>query len=83
MSTSPDFSDALRHHWTVDEARMLFALPFNDLLFRAQASHRQFFDPNTIQISNLGSVKTGGCPEDCGYCPQSAKFSAINNILQV
>ena len=74
MSTSPNSADAVRHDWTTDEARTLFALPFNDLLFRAQAAHRQFFDPNRVQMSNLLSVKTGGCPEDCGYCPQSAKF---------
>ena len=74
MSTSPNSADAVRHDWTTDEARTLFALPFNDLLFRAQAAHRQFFDPNRVQMSNLLSVKTGGCPEDCSYCPQSAKF---------
>ena len=74
MSTSPNSADPVRHDWTTDEARTLFALPFNDLLFRAQAAHRQFFDPNRVQLSNLISVKTGGCPEDCGYCPQSAKF---------
>ena len=74
MSTSPNSADSVRHDWTTDEARTLFALPFNDLLFRAQAAHRQFFDPNRVQMSNLLSVKTGGCPEDCSYCPQSAKF---------
>ena len=67
MSTSPNSADAVRHDWTTDEARTLFALPFNDLLFRAQAAHRQFFDPNRVQMANLLSVKTGGCPEDCGY----------------
>ena len=74
MSTSPNSAVAMRHDWTTDEARTLFELPLNDLLFRAQAAHRRFFDPNIVQMSNLLSVKTGGCPEDCGYCPQSAKF---------
>jgi biotin synthase len=60
--------------WTRDEVRQLFGLPFNDLLFRAHAVHRQFFDPAKVQISTLMSIKTGGCPEDCGYCPQSVHF---------
>ena len=53
---------------------MLFALPFNDLLFRAQSLHRRYFDANQVQISTLLSIKTGGCPEDCAYCPQSARY---------
>ena len=63
-----------RHNWTREEAEALFALPFNDLIFRAQTAHRQWFDPNEVQKSTLLSIKTGGCPEDCGYCSQSAKF---------
>ena len=63
-----------RHNWTREEAEALFALPFNDLIFRAQNIHRQWFDPNEVQKSTLLSIKTGGCPEDCGYCSQSAKF---------
>ncbi len=63
-----------RHNWTREEAEALFALPFNDLIFRAQNTHRQWFDPNEVQKSTLLSIKTGGCPEDCGYCSQSAKF---------
>ena len=63
-----------RHNWTRQEAEALFALPFNDLIFRAQNIHRQWFDPNEVQKSTLLSIKTGGCPEDCGYCSQSAKF---------
>ena len=63
-----------RHNWTREEAEALFALPFNDLIFRAQTVHRQWFDPNEVQKSTLLSIKTGGCPEDCGYCSQSAKF---------
>jgi len=57
------------------EAAVLLDLPFNDLLFRAQTVHRENFDPNRIQRSTLLSVKTGGCPEDCGYCPQSARHA--------
>ena len=53
----------------------LFALPFNDLLYRAHGVHRANFDPNAVQVSTLLSIKTGGCPEDCGYCPQSARYS--------
>ncbi len=60
--------------WTVDEVAALFELPFNDLLFRAQTVHREHFDPNAIQLSTLLSIKTGGCEEDCKYCPQSAHF---------
>lgn len=63
-----------RHDWTIDEVNALFALPFNDLLFLAHVTHRHNFDPNAVQKSTLLSVKTGGCPEDCGYCSQSAKF---------
>jgi biotin synthase len=64
----------LRHDWTRDEVRSLFALPFPELMFRAAQIHRENFDPNEVQISTLLSIKTGGCPEDCAYCPQSAKF---------
>ena len=62
---------AIRHDWTRPEVEALFELPFNDLLFRAQGVHRQHFDPNAVQVSTLLSIKTGGCPEDCKYCPQS------------
>ena len=64
----------VRNDWTRDEVRELFALPFNDLLFRAQGVHRAHFDPNAVQVSTLLSIKTGGCPEDCSYCPQSVHF---------
>ena len=60
--------------WTVDQVNALFALPFNDLLHRAQSVHREHFEPNEIQLSTLLSIKTGGCPEDCAYCPQSVRF---------
>ncbi len=65
---------APRKRWSVAEIEALFALPFNDLLFRAQQVHRQHFDPNAIQRSTLLSIKTGGCSEDCGYCAQSARY---------
>jgi biotin synthase len=65
---------ALRHDWTRAELRELFALPLPELIFRAQLAHRQFFDPREVQVSTLLSIKTGGCPEDCAYCPQSAHY---------
>lgn len=64
----------LRHDWTRAEIRALFDLPFPDLMFRAQTVHRAHFDPAEVQISTLLSIKTGGCPEDCAYCPQSARY---------
>lgn len=60
--------------WTLDEAEALFNLPFNELMYHAQTIHRQHFDPNTVQVSTLLSIKTGTCPEDCSYCPQSAHY---------
>jgi biotin synthase len=63
-----------RHDWRRDEVRALFMLPFTELMFRAAQVHRANFDPTEVQISTLLSIKTGGCPEDCAYCPQSAKF---------
>jgi biotin synthase len=70
---APEFRDGtVRHDWTRDEIARLFALPFADLIFRAQTVHRQGFSANEVQISTLLSIKTGGCPEDCGYCSQSA-----------
>ena len=63
-----------RHDWTREEVRDLFTLPFPELIFRAAQVHRENFDPAEVQISTLLSIKTGGCPEDCAYCPQSAKF---------
>jgi biotin synthase len=63
-----------RHDWTRREIRALFDLPFPELMFRAQSVHRAYFDPTEVQISTLLSIKTGGCPEDCAYCPQSARY---------
>ena len=60
--------------WSVEQVEVLFNLPFNDLLYRAAGVHREHFDPNAVQMSTLLSIKTGGCPEDCGYCPQAARY---------
>ncbi len=81
MSVSPSIvrmgsAPLLRHDWSLDEVQSLFEMPFNDLMFRAQTVHRENFDANEIQISSLLSIKTGACSEDCGYCPQSARFDA-------
>ena len=64
----------IRNDWTKAEVEALFAMPFNDLLFNAQVVHRQHFNPNEVQVSTLLSIKTGACPEDCKYCPQSARY---------
>ncbi len=65
---------ALRHDWSRNEVRALFDLPFPELLHRAAGVHREHFDPSEVQISTLLSVKTGGCPEDCAYCPQAQRY---------
>lgn len=81
----------LRHDWSIEEVENLLNLPFNDLLFTAQSIHRQKFDPNQVQVSTLLSIKTGACPEDCGYCSQSARNDTqlererllpLNEVLQ-
>ncbi len=64
----------LRHDWNPAEVLALFGAPFNDLLFRAQELHRRYFEANRVQLSTLLSIKTGACPEDCAYCPQSARY---------
>ena len=89
--SAPDVPDGtVRHDWTSAQAQALHDLPFNDLLFRAHLVHRRTFDPNRIQMSRLLSIKTGGCPEDCGYCSQSAhhasglkasKLMAVERVL--
>lgn len=71
MQTEPA---VIRHNWTKDEVISLFDLPFNDLLFRAQLTHRANHPANEVQISTLLSIKTGACPEDCQYCPQSVRY---------
>jgi biotin synthase len=87
---APDLAGIVRHDWTREEIRALFDLPFPDLVFAAQRVHRIRFDPHEVQISTLLSVKTGGCAEDCGYCPQSAhhhtevkaeKMMAVEDVL--
>jgi biotin synthase len=76
LSPGPPMKDPTppieRTRWSVEQVAALFGRPFNDLLFQAQAVHRHHFDPNAVQISTLLSIKTGGCPENCGYCSQSA-----------
>jgi len=67
-------STLVRHDWTRTEISQLMNQPFNDLMFQAQTVHRQSFDPNQVQVSILCSIKTGACPEDCAYCPQSARY---------
>lgn len=77
MSSTPEAvqaNDELRHDWSRKEIEQLFNLPFNDLLFHAQLVHRGHFNPNEVQVSTLLSIKTGRCPEDCGYCPQSVRY---------
>ena len=69
-------STQIRHDWQVEEVLTLYGLPFNDLLFQAQTIHRENFNPNEVQVSSLLSIKTGSCSEDCGYCPQSARYDS-------
>ena len=68
-------SIATRHDWSLAEVKALFEQPFNDLLFQAQTLHREHFDANRVQVSTLLSIKTGACPEDCKYCPQSGHYN--------
>ncbi len=65
---------AIRHDWRAEEIAALFDLPFADLIYRAQSEHRRHFAGNEVQLSTLLSIKTGGCPEDCAYCPQAARY---------
>jgi biotin synthase len=74
MRANPADTGTIRTDWTLDEVRALFALPFADLMFTAQRVHRVHHDPNQVQVSTLLSIKTGGCPEDCAYCPQSIRY---------
>lgn len=71
---SPDALGIVRHDWTRDEIDGLYRLPFPELMFQAQVVHRMRFDPDRIQVATLLSIKTGGCPEDCAYCPQSVHY---------
>src|SRR5271168_1613922 len=84
--TSVAMPPATSRSWSYDEAFSVYQLPFNDLLFRAQTVHRQHFDPNRVQLSRLLNIKTGGCPEDCGYCSQSSHHStglAASKLMDV
>jgi len=65
---------SITRRWSVRQVEELFDSPFNDLIYRAHSVHRSHFDPNAVQLSTLLSIKTGGCPEDCGYCPQAARY---------
>jgi biotin synthase len=76
----------IRHDWSLSEVQALFGLPFMDLLLRAQAVHRAHHEPNTVQMSTLLSIKTGACPEDCSYCPQSVRYDTgveVEPLMQV
>jgi biotin synthase len=74
MTEISDTRDPIRHDWSLAEVHALFALPFMDLILRAQRVHRAHHAPNTVQLSTLLSIKTGACPEDCAYCPQSVRY---------
>jgi len=76
----------VRNNWSSEEVQTLFDMPFNDLMFKAQTVHRMYFDPNAVQVSTLLSIKTGACPEDCKYCPQSGHYNTgleKERLLQV
>jgi biotin synthase len=81
----------IQQDWQVEEVLKLFSMPFSDLIFKSSSVHRQFHNPNEVQISTLLSIKTGACPENCKYCPQSAHYDtglekeslmAIDKILE-
>jgi len=74
MSNTPATPGTVRNDWTLEEVQSLFALPFADLMFSAQQAHRTHHAANQVQVSTLLSIKTGGCPEDCAYCPQSIRY---------
>lgn len=69
-----DYMSETRHNWTKEEILEIYNKPMMDLLYEAASVHRKYHDPNTVQVSTLLSIKTGGCPEDCGYCPQAARY---------
>lgn len=74
MNATATIAQSIRHNWNRSEVLALFNLPFSDLMFQAQVVHRKNFNPNEVQVSTLCSIKTGACPEDCKYCPQSARY---------
>ena len=73
-ASAPHASSRAAPRWSASAVEALLALPFNDLVFRAMQIHRAHHAPNAVQLSTLVSIKTGGCPEDCGYCPQAARY---------
>ena len=75
ISSKAKGSQGLRNNWKLSEISEIYNLPMNDLLFKAQTVHRQHFEPNQVQTSTLMSIKTGACPEDCAYCPQSGHYN--------
>jgi|TARA_R110002072_G_scaffold16666_1_gene64787 biotin synthase len=83
VSQPESTTKAIRHDWSRAEVEALFTMPFNDLLFEAQSVHRQYFDPNEVQVSTLLSIKTGACPEDCAYCPQSTRYDTGLEVEQL
>lgn len=80
---SSDVATRPRYDWTLAEALVLYRLPFTELVYEAQRRHREFFEPATIQLSTLLNIKTGGCPEDCGYCPQSVHYSTDIQVTRL
>ena len=77
---------AIRHNWTIAEAESIYNSPFLDLVYRAATVHRQNHDPQEVQVCTLLSVKTGGCPEDCAYCPQAARYHTdvkVHKLMEV
>lgn len=82
-SPSAQIPGEIRHNWSRQEVEALYALPFNDLLFEAHTTHRKYFDPNQVQVSTLLSIKTGACPEDCAYCPQSTRYDTGLEVEQL
>ncbi len=76
LNAAAESLDGARPQWSREDAQAIYDLPFNDLIFRAQTVHRENFDPNRVQLSRLLSIKTGGCPEDCGYCSQSSRHES-------
>ena len=74
QTTENSGTSEIRHNWQAHEVKALFDMPFNDLMFKAQVTHRENFNPNEVQVSTLLSIKTGACPEDCKYCSQSSRY---------
>ena len=74
MAPNAERLGEIRSDWSLAEVRELHALPFADLIWHAQSIHRRHFNPNQVQVSTLLSIKTGACPEDCAYCPQSIRY---------